>query len=160
VENIQNAFSRLDPANAAQYRRNADAYRARLRQLDTELRAAVATIPMEQRVLASCEGAFSYLASDYGLEEAFLWPVNAESQITPQRMGRLIDLIRRRKVPAVFCESTVSDEAQRQVARESGARFAGVFYVDSLSLPGGPAATLLDLQRHNVRTLVSGLKGG
>ncbi len=159
VENIRRAFTALDPAGAATYRRNAEAYRSQLRQLDLELRTALQGIPPSQRVLASCEGAFSYLARDYGLQEAYLWPVNAESQVTPQRMARLIALVRQRQVPAVFCESTVSDEAQRQVARESGARFGGVFFVDSLSRSDGPAPSLLALQRHNVRTLVNGLRG-
>ncbi|MEB3323142.1 MAG: metal ABC transporter substrate-binding protein [Synechococcaceae cyanobacterium] len=159
VENIRRAFTRLDPAGAADYRRNAEAYRERLRSLDRDLRARISAIPPPQRVLVSCEGAFTYLARDYGLEEAYLWPVNAETQVTPQRMARLIDTVRRRRVPAVFCESTVSDKAQRQVARETGARFGGVFFVDSLSLPGGPAPSLLELQRHNVSTLTRGLRG-
>ncbi|MFQ6537361.1 MULTISPECIES: metal ABC transporter substrate-binding protein [Aphanothece] len=159
IENIRQAFTRLDPASADTYRRNADAYRAQLRELDRQLRTALDALPPGQRVLATCEGAFSYLARDYGLTEAYLWPVNAESQVTPQRMARLIALVRERRVPAVFCESTVSAEPQQQVARETGARFGGVFYVDSLSGPGGPAPTLIDLQRHNVSTLVAGLQG-
>ena len=105
----------------------------------------------------SCEGAFSYLAADYGLEEAYLWPVNAESEITPKRMARLIDTVREREVPAIFCESTVSDKAQREVAAAAGARFGGTFYVDSLSPPDGPASTLLELQRHNVGLIRKGL---
>lgn len=160
VENIRAAFTRLDPAGAATYQRRAEAYRRQLRQLDAEFRRDLGALPAQQRVLATCEGAFSYLARDYGLTEAYLWPVNGESQVTPQRMARMIDLVRRRRVPAVFCESTVSDEAQREVAQEAGSRFGGVFYVDSLSLPSGPASTLLQLQRHNLRTLVNGLRGG
>ena len=159
VENIRQAFSQLDPANAEDYRRRAGAYRAQLRALDLELRRELATIPGPRRVLASCEGAFTYLAHDYGLDEAYLWPVNSESQVTPQRMARLIATVRQRQVPTVFCESTVSDKVQRQVAEQTGARFGGVFYVDSLSSPQGEAPTLLKLQRHNVRTLIQGLKG-
>ena len=98
--------------------------------LDDELRSALDAIPAERRVLVSCEGAFTYLARDYGLDEAYLWPVNAESQVTPKRMARLINTVRDRQIPAIFCESTVSDKAQRQVAAESGARFGGTFYVD------------------------------
>ncbi|MCT0198364.1 metal ABC transporter substrate-binding protein [Synechococcus sp. CS-1325] len=158
VENIRRAFTTLDPAHAEAFRRNADRYRLQLRALDRELTVAVAGIPVSKRVLVSCEGAFSYLAADYGLKEAYLWPVNAESQVTPQRMARLIELVRKRNVPAVFCESTVSDESQRQVAAESGARFGGTLYVDSLSAASGPASSLLALQRHNIRTLVGGLQ--
>ena len=129
-----------------------------MQQLDRELRSALKTLPPDQRVLVSCEGAFTYLASDYGLEEAYLWPVNAESQVTPKRMARLIATVRDRGVPAVFCESTVSDKAQRDVAAAAGARFGGTFYVDSLSEQEGPAATLLALQRHNVNLIRIGLQ--
>lgn len=159
VENIRRALTRLDPAGAATFQRNAERYSAELDALDRELKTSLARIPPGQRVLATCEGAFSYLARDYGLTEAYLWPVNAESQVTPQRMARLIALVKERRVPAVFCESTVSAEPQKQVARQSGARFGGVFHVDSLSLPDGPAPNLLELQRHNVRTLQAGLAG-
>ena len=157
VDRLEQAFVALDPDGADVYAANAADYRTQLEQLDQELREDLASIPKEHRILVSCEGAFSYLANDYGLEEAYLWPVNAESQITPKRMARLIETVRERGVPSIFCESTVSDKAQREVAAASGARFAGTFYVDSLSKSDGPAATLLDLQRHNVKLIRQGL---
>ncbi|MEB3247207.1 MAG: metal ABC transporter substrate-binding protein [Synechococcus sp.] len=158
VDRLVEAFSRLDPAGTDAFSANGAAYKQQLAQLDRDLRAALETIPIERRLLVSCEGAFSYLAQDYGLEEAYLWPVNAESQVTPKRMARLIATVRDRGVPAVFCESTVSDKAQRDVASAAGARFGGTFYVDSLSEQDGPAATLLDLQRHNVNLIRIGLQ--
>ena len=157
VDHLERAFTQLDPAGAAVYAANASAYKAKLQTLDAELRTAIAALPAQQRLLVSCEGAFTYLATDYGLEEAYLWPVNAESEITPKRMARLIDTVRERQVPSIFCESTVSDKAQREVAAAAGARFGGTFYVDSLSSPDGPAPTLLDLQRHNVDLILKGL---
>ncbi|MGC6483410.1 MAG: metal ABC transporter substrate-binding protein [Synechococcus sp.] len=158
VERLVQAFTALDPAGATTYRRNGDTYNQQLQQLDQDLRSTLDRIPPSTRLLVTCEGAFSYLARDYGLKEAYLWPVNAESQATPKRMARLIDTVRQSKVPAVFCESTVNDRIQRQVAEEAGVRFGGTFYVDSLSKPNGPAPTLLDLQRHNVRLLQQGLQ--
>ena len=157
VDQLEQAFSGLDPAGAEQFSANAAAYKQQLQDLDDELRSALDAIPAERRVLVSCEGAFTYLARDYGLDEAYLWPVNAESQVTPKRMARLINTVRDRQIPVIFCESTVSDKAQRQVAAESGARFGGTFYVDSLSAAEGPAPTLLELQRHNVALLIDGL---
>ena len=157
VDRLVEAFSDLDPEGASQYAANGEAYKARLLALDGELRNSLQALPPEQRLLVTCEGAFSYLARDYGLKEAYLWPVNAESQISPRRMGRLIERVKRDQVPAVFCETTVSDKAQREVARASGSRFGGSFYVDSLSESDGPAPTLLDLQRHNVKLIRAGL---
>ena len=157
VDRLVDAFSQLDPEGAQLYRNNGDSYKLQLENLDAELRNFLAVIPQKQRVLVSCEGAFSYLAQDYGFDEAYLWPVNAESQITPRRMARLIERVKKDQVPAVFCETTVSDKAQREVARASGARFGGSFYVDSLSKRNGPAPTLLDLQRHNVKLIRQGL---
>jgi manganese transport system substrate-binding protein len=157
VDRLVDAFSQLDPEGAQLYRDNGNSYKLQLENLDAELRNLLAVIPQKQRVLVSCEGAFSYLAQDYGFDEAYLWPVNAESQISPRRMARLIERVKNDQIPAVFCETTVSDKAQREVARASGARFGGSFYVDSLSKRNGPAPTLLDLQRHNVKLIRQGL---
>ena len=157
VDRMVAAFTTLDPEGEATFRQLGDRYKQKLQQLDNDLRTTLAKIPERHRLLVTCEGAFSYLAQDYGLKEAYLWPVNAESQATPKRMARLIETVRESQVPAVFCESTVSDRMQRQVAQAAGARFGGTFYVDSLSKPNGPAPTLLELQRHNVRLIQQGL---
>ena len=157
VDRLQEAFSLLDPEGANQYRKNASIYKNKLIELDLDLRATLSTIPKEKRVLVTCEGAFSYLANDYGMEEAYLWPVNAESQVTPKRMVNLINVIKKNNVPTIFCESTVSSKAQMEVAKSSGAFFGGTFYVDSLSENNGPASTYIDLLRHNVRLITKGL---
>ena len=157
VENLRQAFTASAPEHGEDFAVNAAAYNRQLLQLDEELRQAVARLPEERRLLVTCEGAFSYLARDYGLEEAYLWPVNGDSQVTAQRLAGVIRLVEERQLPAVFCESTVNSAAQEEVAAATGARLAGVFYVDSLSGPQGPAPTLLELQRHNIRTLTDGL---
>ena len=107
----------------------------------------------------TCEGAFSYLARDVGLEEQYLWAVNAEQQATPRRVAAVTDLVAERGVPAVFCESTVSDEAMQQVAAATGAAFGGTLYVDSLSAPDGPVPTYLERVQHDVDLVVAGLTG-
>ncbi len=157
VANLREAFTRLDPAGADDYRRCAGAFRVQLDQLDAELAQEMATLPKQRRLLVTCEGAFSYLTRDYGLEEGWLWPVNGEREVTPQRMRRLIETVRRRRVPAVFCESTVDARAMRRVAAESGAVLAGILHVDSLSPAGGVAPTYLKLMRHNVGSVRRGL---
>ena len=157
VDSLVSAFVQLDPEGKDQFIRNGEKYKSQLLKLDKELESLLSSIPQQRRVLVSCEGAFTYLAHDYGMEEAYLWPVNAESQVTPRRMARLISTIKEKSVPTIFCESTVSSKAQIEVAKATGAKFGGTFYVDSLSGPDGPASTLLELQRHNVRLITKGL---
>lgn len=156
VENIRKALVRHDPANAETYNRNAAAYSARIKALDEPLRKRLATIPENQRWLVSSEGAFSYLTRDYRMKEAYLWPINADEQGTPQQVRKVIDLVRSNKIPVVFSESTISDRAAKQVARETGARYGGVLYVDSLSAAGGPVPTYLDLLKVTVETIAKG----
>ncbi len=160
VDNIRDALTELDPAGEATYARNAARYKERLGKVGDYVERELAELPANERVLVSCEGAFSYMARDFGLDEAYLWPVNAEQEGTPQQIGAVVDTVRERGVPAVFCESTVSDKAQHQVASESGARFGGTLYVDSLSAAGGPVPTYEALLRRDAETIVTGLTGG
>ena len=160
VENIRKALVELDPANAAAYNANAQAYSQQIRDIDQKLKQAIAVIPADKRYIVSCEGAFSYLARDYGLKEVYIWSVNAEQQATPRQVQRVIDQVRANKIPTIFCESTVNNQAQLQVAKETGAKYGGVFYVDSLSPPDGLTPTYLKLLEYNVNTLIKGLQGG
>jgi manganese/iron transport system substrate-binding protein len=156
VENIRRALVKFDPPNAATYDRNAAAYAAQIHAVDEPLRKRLAAIPQPQRWLVSSEGAFSYLARDYDMREAYLWPINADEQGTPQQVRKVIDLVRKNRIPVVFSESTISDRAAKQVARESGARYGGILYVDSLSAADGPVPTYLDLLKTTVETIAKG----
>ena len=156
VENIRKALVKYDPANADAYNRNAAEYAAKIRAIDEPLRKRLASIPQPQRWLVSSEGAFSYLTRDYAMREAYLWPINADEQGTPRQVRHVIDLVRKNKIPVVFSESTISDRAAKQVARETGARYGGVLYVDSLSAAGGPVPTYLDLLQVTVDTIAKG----
>ncbi|MFD3509740.1 metal ABC transporter substrate-binding protein [Nocardia sp. NPDC058666] len=159
VDNMVRAFTDLDPEHADAYRANGDAYKTQLGAVRDDLVAAVNALPADQRALVTCEGAFSYLARDAGLTEKYIWPVNAEQQATPQQIGSTIDFVRQRRVPAVFCESTVSDAPMQRVVEASGSRFGGVLYVDSLSEADGPVPTYLDLIRHDANVIATGLAG-
>jgi manganese/iron transport system substrate-binding protein len=156
VENIRKALATHDPANAEVYAANAAAYIAKIKELDAPLRERFAAIPEAQRWLVTSEGAFSYLARDYGMREAYLWPINADEQGTPLQIRKVIDLVRANAIPVVFSESTISDRAARQVAKETGARYGGVLYVDSLSTQDGPVPTYIDLLKTTVETIASG----
>ncbi len=159
VENIRKAFVALDPANAATYNANAAAYSEKIKAIDGELKAELATVPEAQRYLVSCEGAFSYLARDYNLKEIYIWPINAEQQSTPQQLKAVINQVRANQVPTVFCESTANNEAQKEIANATGAQFGGNLYVDSLSNETGPVPTYLELLQYDADLIIEGLKG-
>jgi manganese/iron transport system substrate-binding protein len=159
VENIRKAFVGIDPANAAVYNANAAAYTQKLKDIDGPVRKRLEEIPVEQRWLVSSEGAFSYLIRNYGMKELYLWPVNADDEGTPQQIQKVVDLVRQNKIPVVFSESTISDKPMRQVAKETGARFGGLLYVDSLTGKEGPAPTYLKLLEYNANTIVRGFTG-
>lgn len=157
VDNIAAAFAAQDPENAEIYRANAERYKDEISATIVPLREMVQAVPASQRWLVSCEGAFSYLARDFGMQELYLWPMNADQTGTPQQVRKVIDGVRANEIPVVFCESTVNNDPAEQVARETGARFGGVLYVDSLTGPDGPVPTYLDLLRVTSETVAEGL---
>jgi len=159
IDNIAAAFSAQDPANAEIYARNADAYKEQLRGVIEPLRQEIAKVPEDKRWLVTCEGAFSYLARDFGMKELYLWPMNADQVGTPQQVRSVIDGVRDNNIPVVFCESTVNTAPAEQVARETGASYGGVLYVDSLSEADGEVPTYLDLLRVTSSTVAAGLAG-
>lgn len=160
VENIRQAFVELDPDNAQYYNANAAAYSEQLKAIDRQLASDLEQVPANQRFLVSCEGAFSYLARDYGMEEIYMWPINAEQQFTPKQVQTVIKEVKTNNVPTIFCESTVNDKGQKQVAQATGARFGGNLYVDSLSTEEGPVPTFLDLLEYDARVIANGLLAG
>lgn len=158
VENIRKALVASDAANATVYDANAKAYSDKIRALKAKLADSLRTIPDSQRYLVTSEGAFSYLARDFGLKEAYLWPINAEQQGTPQQVRKVIDLVRQNAIPVVFSESTVSSAPAKQVAAETGAYYGGVLYVDSLSEAEGKVPTYLDLLEVTTTTIADGFR--
>lgn len=158
VDNIRDAFVKNDPANADIYKANAEIYKAKIKATIDPIRAELTAIPEDKRWLVSSEGAFSYLARDFGLKELYLWPINADQQGTPQQVRKVIDAVRENGITAVFSESTVSPAPAKQVARETSAKYAGVLYVDSLSDPDGPVPTYIDLLKVTSSTIAQGLK--
>lgn len=157
VDNIRDAFAAHDPANAGIYKANAETYKQKIRQTIEPIKAELSTIPENRRWLVTSEGAFSYLARDFGLKELYLWPINADQQGTPRQVRKVIDAVRQHGITVVFSESTISDKPARQVARETGILYGGVLYVDSLSEEGGPVATYIDLLRVTSQTIAKGL---
>ena len=157
IENIRKAFVQYDKENAETYNKNAAIYATKIIALDEPFREKIESLTIENRWLVTSEGAFSYLADDYGLKEAFLWPINADGQGTPQQVRKVIDLVRKNRIPAIFSESTVSSKPAKQVARETGARYGGVLYVDSLTSEDGKVPSYIDLLKVTLQTIVEAL---
>lgn len=159
VDNMVDAFSDLDPEHAANFEKNGEAYKSQLQEIQDELIAELSTLPESQQALVTCEGAFSYLARDAGLTEKYIWAVNAEQQATPGQIFSAIEFVNDNDIPAVFCESTVSDKPMQQVVSATDAEFGGTLYVDSLSEADGPVPTYLDLLQYDADTIVEALTG-
>ncbi|MBX5039006.1 metal ABC transporter substrate-binding protein [Rhizobium lentis] len=157
VDNIRDAFVKYDPANAETYKANAEAYKEKIKATVDPIKTRLAAVPEAKRWLVSSEGAFSYLARDFGLKELYLWPINADQQGTPQQVRKVIDAVRKNGITVVFSESTISSKPAEQVARETGAKYGGVLYVDSLSEADGPVPTYLDLLKVTSDTIAKGL---
>ncbi|WP_104179053.1 metal ABC transporter substrate-binding protein [Arthrobacter sp. B0490] len=155
VDNTVEALSGLDPDHAGDFEANGRLLKEELADLLAAFRADIARV--EAPALVTCEGAFSYLARDAGLAEAFIWPVNADSEGTPRQIREVIAFVEERGVPTLFCESTVNASAQEQVALATGAELGGTLYVDSLSEADGPVPTFLDLIRYDLETITEGL---
>ncbi|KXJ98165.1 MAG: putative periplasmic iron-binding protein precursor [Parcubacteria bacterium OLB19] len=157
VENIRKALVDLAPEHEAYFNANAEAYSQKLIALDKALSDSLSVLPDTNRQLVTCEGAFTYLAKDYGLEEHYIWAINDESGGSPQQVARIIDVVKEKKIPAVFCESTVEPRIQQEVVQATGAKMGGVLYVDSLSTEDGPAPTYIALLTVTVNNIIAGL---
>jgi len=157
VSNIRDALVAADPAGAAAYRANADAYLDKLDALDREVRDAAAKIPAAARKVISSHDAFGYFADSYDI--AFIAPqgVSTESEVSARDVARIITQIRASKIPAVFLENISDPRLIQRIAAETGARIGGTLYSDSLTAENGDAPTYIDMVRHNIRTLTSAL---
>lgn len=160
VDNIRDAFVKYDPDNAAIYKENAETYKQKIRSIIDPIRAEFEILPEDKRWLVTSEGAFSYLARDFGLKELYLWPINADQQGTPRQVKHVVDIIRKYNIQAIFSESTISPAPAKQVAKETGAKYGGVLYVDSLSEKDGEVPTYIDLLRVTSARIAAALSDG
>ncbi|MGJ9405586.1 metal ABC transporter solute-binding protein, Zn/Mn family [Nesterenkonia aurantiaca] len=157
VENIEAALIELTPAHAAELAENAKTYREEIQAVWDRAEERLAGLQDEGEVhLVTCEGAFSYLAEDLNLGEHYLWPLNAEDEGSPQQVEAQIRYVQEHQVPTIFCESTVNDSAQQQVAETTGATLSEPLHVDSITEPDGPAPSYLELLEHDLDLILEG----
>ena len=160
VGNIRDGLTSIDPAGKAAYQVNAEAYLAKLDQLEAEVKTALTAIPQARRKIITTHDAFGYFGAAYGV--TFIAPegLSTDSEPSAKDVARIITQIRKQKIPAVFLENITDPRLMDQIARETGAAIGGKLYSDALSEPAGPAGTYLDMMRHNVRELAKALGGG
>ena len=157
IGNIRDGLIAVDAAAKKIFEANATAYLAKLDALDAEIKAAIEAIPPPRRKVISAHSAFGYFGDAYGIE--FIAPQGLSTEAEPSAGGvsKLIDQIRREKIPAVFIENIADPRLLQLIAEETGTRIGGRLYSDALSPPDGPAATYIEMMRSNVRELTSAL---
>ncbi len=159
IANIRDGLIAVDPAGKAAYDANAQAYLAKLDELENEVKAAIADIPAGRRKIITTHNAFGYFGAAYGM--AFIAPegVSTEAEPSAKDIAKIITQIKQQKIPAVFLENISDPRLMNQIARETGAAVGGTLYSDALSEPGGPAATYIDMMRHNIHQFTKALIG-
>lgn len=157
VANIRDGLIAADPAGKAEYEANAAAYLAKLDALETQVKAAIAAIPADRRVIITSHDAFGYLGDAYGVKLLAPEGVSTETEASAKDVGRIIRQIKTQKVPAVFLENVTNPKLVDRIAKESGAKVGGTLYSDALSDDKGPAPTYIDMMQSNVQKLSSAL---
>lgn len=159
VKNITDALCAADTAGCSDFKANAAGYDEKLAAIDTEIKAAVSAIPAEKRVVITSHDAFGYFANAYGLTFHAPEGISTESEASAADVAKLIDQIREEKAAAVFVENISDPRLIEQISKEAGVKVGGALYSDALSGPDGPAATYIDLMRHNVMTIKGAILG-
>jgi zinc/manganese transport system substrate-binding protein len=158
VSNIRDGLIGADPQGRATYEANAAAYIQELARLDADIRRAVATIPPARRKAITTHDAFGYFAAEYGIAFVAAQGVSTETEASARDVARIIRAIREQNIPALFFENAVDPRLVKRIAAETGARIGGTLFSDALTASPGPAATYLDMMRHNIREIVDALK--
>ena len=157
VANIRDGLIAVDPDCKATYEANAATYLGELAKEETDVKAALASLPKERRKIITSHDAFGYFGAAYGLEVIAPEGVSTESEASAQDVAKIIRQIKAEHIPAVFIENITDHRLLEQIARETGAKIGGTLYSDALSPADGPASTYLDMFRHNAETLTAAL---
>lgn len=157
VANIASALAEAAPDGKADFARRAAAYTAELDALHAEIRQAMAAIPRERRRILTTHDAFRYFARAYEVDFIAVRGVSSDSEPSAREIANIIRQIRQGRISALFMENMSDPRSIQRIAAETGARIGGRLYSDALSPPDGPAATYLDLMRHNSRQIAAAL---
>ena len=159
VENIREALTHFDPEGAAVYQSNAEAYIAELKSLDMWIVEQVNQIPIEKRLLVTNHEAFGYFAERYGftITGNVIESFSTDASPSAQQMAALIDQIKSSGAPAIFLDASDNTSLAQQIAAETDVRVVTDLHLESLT-DGPPAATYIDMMKHNVMQIVNALK--
>lgn len=157
VQQIADGLAHADPAGAAVYVARSNAYVARLRQLDAEIEARFASIPAARRRVITTHDAFGYYGAHYGVTFLAALGISTEAEPSPRALARLASQMRQESIRTVFLENMTDPRIAQALAREAGATLGAKLYVDSLSPPGGPAPTYLDMLAYNTDQFVAAM---
>jgi zinc/manganese transport system substrate-binding protein len=158
VDNIAAGLSAVDPGGASIYKANAEAYMAKLSELDKWVKTEFSSIPKAQRRMITSHDAFGYLGAAYGVTILSPMGVSTESEPSAGGVARLIMQIRKAKITAVFIENVSDPRLVEQISKESGVKLGGELYSDALSKPEGPAPTYIDMFKNNVTNMVAAMR--
>lgn len=159
VANIEAGLTKADPDGASIYAANAKAYQSKLDMLEDEVKKAIQTIPKGRRRIITTHDAFGYFGAAYDFQFIAPQGVSTEAEPSARDVAKIIRQIKAEKIPAVFLENVTDARMMQTIARESGAVIGGTLFSDALSPADGPAATYLDMMRHNVKQLSKALAG-
>lgn len=157
VANVATALAEADPEGKAGFESRAAAYTAELDALHAEIRQAMAAVPRQRRRILTTHDAFRYFARAYEVDFVAVRGVSSDSEPSAREIANIIRQIRQGRISALFMENISDPRAIQRIASETGARIGGRLYSDALSPPDGPAATYLDLMRHNSRQIGASL---
>ena len=163
IDSVEKFLTTFDPAHAADFKTNAAAYRAELKQLDQECREKLAVIPTDGRVLVTAHDAFHYFGRAYNVEVRAVQGVSTETEAGVKEINGLVDFIVARKIKAVFIETSVSDrnvQALLEGCRHEGhaVGIGGELFSDSMGKAGTPEGTYVGMVRHNVDVIAKALR--
>ncbi len=160
VENIRDGLSQADPAGASFYSANAQKYIGDLQSLDAWIKSQVRTVPQAHRLLVTNHETFGYFAGRYGFTVvgAIIPSVSSGAAPSAQQLAALINQIRSTGAPAIFLENGTNLQLADQVSSETGAKVVSNLYTHSLSAPGGPASTYIEMMKYDVTAIVEALK--
>lgn len=164
AEKVAGTLADIDPRHGEKYRENAGRYLAELAALHEYVKEKAERIPPSRRVLVTAHDAFNYFGRAYGFEVKGLQGISTVAEAGTADIQALADLIAKRRIPAIFVETSVSPRTIRALqeavrARGFAVKIGGSLYSDAMGDPGAPEGTYVGMVRHNIDTIVAALSG-